>query len=44
MKKDTRIYRGENITSSICDAGKTGELHVKNEIRTIIPYTKINSK
>ena len=38
MKKEARIYNGENTVSSISGAGKTGQLHVKKkkkkEIRT----------
>ena len=33
--KDARIYSGEKTASSISGAGKTGQLHVKNEIRTL---------
>ena len=29
MKKEIRIYNGEKTVSSINDAEKTGELHVK---------------
>ena len=32
--KEARIYSGEKAASSINDAGKTGQLHAKNEIRT----------
>ena len=35
MTKETRIYNGEKTASSISGAGKTGQLHVKNEIRTL---------
>ena len=28
-KKEARIYNGEKIVSSISDAGRTGQLHVK---------------
>ena len=38
------IYNGENTVSSISGAGKTGQLHVKEEIRTfynIIYKTKL---
>ena len=38
LTKKTRIYNGEKMVSSISGAGKTGQLHVKNEIRTL-PYT-----
>ena len=34
MTKEARIYDGEKIVSSINGAGKTGQLPVKNEIRT----------
>ena len=48
MTKEARLYNGGKIVSSINDAGKTGQLHVKKnkkEIRSfLIPYTKINSK
>ena len=33
--KEARIYNGAKTTSSINGAGKTGQLHVKNEIRTL---------
>ena len=33
--KEARIYNGEKTASSISGAGKTGQLHVKNEIRTL---------
>jgi len=29
LKKEARIYNGEKIVSSISDAGRTGQLHVK---------------
>ena len=32
--KEARIYNGEKTASSINGPGKTGQLHVKNEIRT----------
>ena len=35
MTKETRIYTVEKTVSSISGAGKTGQLHVKNEIRTL---------
>ena len=34
MTKEARIYNGEKTVSSISGPGKTGQLHVKNEIRT----------
>ena len=33
LTKETKIYNGEKIVSSINGAGKTGQLHVKNKIR-----------
>ena len=33
--KEARIYNGEKTASSIRGAGKTGLLHVENEIRTL---------
>ena len=33
--KEARIYNGAKTASSINGAGKTGQLHVKNEIRTL---------
>ena len=33
--KEARIFNGEKTVSSISGAGKTGQLHVKNEIRTL---------
>ena len=35
MTKETRIYNGEKIVSSISGAEKTRQLHEKNEIRTL---------
>ena len=35
MTKEAKIYNGEKTVSSISGAGKTGQLHVKNEIRTL---------
>ena len=34
MTKKARLYKAEKTASSISSAGKTGQLHVKNEIRT----------
>ena len=34
--KEARIYNGAKTASSINGAGKTGQLHVKNEIRTLL--------
>ena len=36
MTKEVRVYNGEKTVSSISGAGKTGQLHVKNEIRTLL--------
>ena len=36
MTKEARIYNGEKTASSISGAGKTGQLYVKNEIRTLL--------
>ena len=33
MTKEARIYSAEKAVSLISGAGKTGQLHVKNEIR-----------
>ena len=33
--KEARIYNGEKTASSISGAGKTGQLHAENEIRTL---------
>ena len=33
--KEARIYNGEKTASSMSGAGKTGQLHVKDEIRTL---------
>ena len=35
LTKEARIYNGAETASSINGAGKTGQLHVKNEIRTL---------
>ena len=35
MIKEARIYNGEKTASSISGAGKTGQLDVNNEIRTL---------
>ena len=34
MTKEASIYNGEKTASSISGAGKTGQLHVKEWIRT----------
>ena len=36
LTKEARIYNGAKTTSSINGAGKTGELHIKNKIRTLL--------
>ena len=45
LTKKAKRYNGENIASSISGAGNTGQLCVKNEMRTL-PNSihKINSK
>ena len=43
MTKEAKIYNGEKTVSSISGAGKTGQLHVKNEIRTL-PNTMHKNK
>ena len=35
MTKEAKIYNGEKTASLISGAGKAGQLHVKNEIRTL---------
>ena len=35
LTKEARIYTGAKTASSINGAGKTGQLHEKNEIRTL---------
>ena len=35
LTKESRIYNGAKTASSINGAGKTGQLHVKEEIRTL---------
>ena len=35
LTKEARIYNGAKTASSKNGAGKTGQLHVKNEIRTL---------
>ena len=35
LTKEARIYNGAKTASSINGAGKTGQLHGKNEIRAI---------
>ena len=34
--KEAKIYNKAKTVSSISAAGKTGQLHVKNEIRTLL--------
>ena len=34
--KEAKVYNGEKTASSISGAGKTGQLYVKNEIRTLL--------
>ena len=35
VTKEARIYSGEKTVSSISGTGKTEQLHVNNEIRTV---------
>ena len=35
LTKEARIYSGGKTASAINGAGKTGQLHEKNEIRTL---------
>ena len=35
LVKETRLYNGGKTAYSISGAGKTGQLHVKNESRTL---------
>ena len=35
LTKETRIYNGAKTASSVNGSGKTGQLHVKNAIRTL---------
>ena len=35
LTKEARIYNGAKTASSINGAGKTGQLHAKNEIRAL---------
>ena len=35
LVKEARRYNGEKTASSVSGAGKTGQLHVKNEIKTL---------
>ena len=35
MTKEAKIHNGEKTVSSISGAGKTGQQHVKNEIRAL---------
>ena len=42
MTKESRLYNGGKTVSSINGAGKTGQLHVKNEMRTFSNTTHKN--
>ena len=35
LKMEAKLYNGAKTASSINGAGKTGQLHEKNEIRTL---------
>ena len=42
---EARIYDGEKTASSLSGAGKTGQLHIKSETRTLLnTIHKINLK
>ena len=41
--KEARVHNGEKTASSINGAGETGQLHEKNEIRTL-PNTVYKNK
>ena len=43
LTKDAKLYNGAKMAFSINGAGKTGQLHVKNEIR-LLPNTIHNDK
>ena len=43
MTKEARIYNGEQTVSSVCGAGKIGQLPVKNEIK-MLPNTVHKNK
>ena len=44
LKKEARIYNGENIVSPITDAGRTGQLRAEEWLENFITlYTKINT-
>ena len=43
LTKEARIYDWAKTTSSINGAGKTGQLHIKEEIRTL-PNTILKGK
>ena len=42
LTKEAKIHNGEKTISSISGAGKTGQLHVKNKIRTLPNTTQKN--
>ena len=45
MTEEARTYNGAKTASSINDAGKTGQLHIKVKLEhCLTPHTKINSQ
>ena len=42
LTKEAKIYNGKKKTSSKSGAGKTGQIHVKNKIRTLPNNTHKN--
>ena len=43
LTKDAKLYNGAKMAFSINGAGKTGQLHIKEEIRTL-PNTILKGK
>ena len=44
MTKESRMYNGSKIVSSISGAGKAGQLHMMKLEQSLTSHTKINSK